>query len=240
MVARLQRAQPRGPDPRRPPGRARSRSPCSASTARSRPRRSNYIWMRTATLDFYAAERARSASRGGRRSSVDARPRRDRSPADARLERVAGGFEFTEGPVWAPRRRRCSSARRTRTRSTGWTPTGEVTVFRSKSGYTGVDIGRYHQPGSNGLTFSPDGPADDLPARQPPRHPRQPPRRHHRARRPLRGPAAEQPRTTSSTAPTARSTSPTRRSACRACSTTRQGARASAASSASATARSRS
>ena len=30
-------------------------------------------------------------------------------------------------------------------------------MFRSKSGYTGVDIGRYHQPGSNGLTFDPDG-----------------------------------------------------------------------------------
>ena len=32
-----------------------------------------------------------------------------------------------------------------------------MTVFRAKSGYTGTDIGRYHQPGSNGLTFSPDG-----------------------------------------------------------------------------------
>ena len=30
-------------------------------------------------------------------------------------------------------------------------------MFRSKSGYTGTDIGRYHQPGSNGLTFDPDG-----------------------------------------------------------------------------------
>ena len=30
-------------------------------------------------------------------------------------------------------------------------------MFRSKSGYTGADIGRYHQPGSNGLAFSPDG-----------------------------------------------------------------------------------
>ena len=38
-----------------------------------------------------------------------------------------------------------------------WDPDGEVTVFRSKSGYTGTDIGRYHQPGSNGLTFDPDG-----------------------------------------------------------------------------------
>ena len=34
---------------------------------------------------------------------------------------------------------------------------GAVTVFRPKSGYTGVDIGRYHQPGSNGLTFDPQG-----------------------------------------------------------------------------------
>ncbi len=32
-----------------------------------------------------------------------------------------------------------------------------VSVFRSHSGYTGVDIGRYHQPGSNGLTFDPQG-----------------------------------------------------------------------------------
>ena len=30
-------------------------------------------------------------------------------------------------------------------------------MFRPKSGYSGVDIGRYHQPGSNGLAFSPDG-----------------------------------------------------------------------------------
>jgi gluconolactonase len=34
-------------------------------------------------------------------------------------------------------------------------PEGQVTVFRSKSGYTGLDIGRYHQSGSNGLTFDP-------------------------------------------------------------------------------------
>jgi gluconolactonase len=30
-------------------------------------------------------------------------------------------------------------------------------VFRPKSGYTGPDIGRFHQPGSNGLAFSPGG-----------------------------------------------------------------------------------
>ena len=30
-------------------------------------------------------------------------------------------------------------------------------MFRSKSGYSGVDIGRFTQPGSNGLTFDPHG-----------------------------------------------------------------------------------
>jgi gluconolactonase len=38
-----------------------------------------------------------------------------------------------------------------------WAPTGVVTVFRAKSGYAGVDIGRFPQPGSNGLTFDPQG-----------------------------------------------------------------------------------
>jgi gluconolactonase len=30
-------------------------------------------------------------------------------------------------------------------------------VFRANSGYTGIDIGQYGQPGSNGLTFDPEG-----------------------------------------------------------------------------------
>jgi len=30
-------------------------------------------------------------------------------------------------------------------------------VFRTKSGYTGTDIGKFGQPGSNGLTFDPQG-----------------------------------------------------------------------------------
>lgn len=38
-----------------------------------------------------------------------------------------------------------------------WAEPGTVSVFRSKSGYSGADIGRYHQPGANGLTFDPAG-----------------------------------------------------------------------------------
>ncbi len=113
----------------------------------------NYIWMRTATLDFYAAERATVAwdaplELEGDLSGI--------LPADAQLERVAGGFEFTEGPVWTRDGALLFSSPNTNA-IYRWTPNGVVTVFRSKSGYTGVDIGRYHQPGSNGLTFSPDG-----------------------------------------------------------------------------------
>jgi gluconolactonase len=109
----------------------------------------NYIWMRTATLDFYALERARPAEEA--RLEVEGS-----LPADLRLERVAGGFEFTEGPVWTRDGELLFSSPNTNV-IYRWTPEGKVTVFRPKSGYTGFDIGRYHQPGSNGLTFDPDG-----------------------------------------------------------------------------------
>ena len=74
----------------------------------------------------------------------------------AHVEQVAGGFEFTEGPVWSPEGALLFSSPNTNA-IYRWDPRGEVTVFRSKSGYAGTDIGRYHQPGSNGLTFDPDG-----------------------------------------------------------------------------------
>jgi gluconolactonase len=116
----------------------------------------NYIWLRSATIDFYSAERARTVE--------DAPLEIDRIderlagivPEDARLERVAGGFEFTEGPVWTRDDALLFSSPNTNA-VYRWSPEGRVDVFRPKSGYTGVDIGRFHQPGSNGLTFSPDG-----------------------------------------------------------------------------------
>jgi gluconolactonase len=109
----------------------------------------NYIWMRTATLDFYAAARAEFADEAPLEVEGTL-------PSDLRLERVAGGFEFTEGPVWAREGALLFSSPNTNV-IYRLTPAGALTVFRPKSGYTGVDIGRYHQPGSNGLTFDPDG-----------------------------------------------------------------------------------
>jgi gluconolactonase len=117
----------------------------------------NYIWMRTAALDFYTAERAASAE------PVELRVERDSAdldailPADASLERVAGGFEFTEGPVWSPDGALLFSSPNTNAIYRLDPEAGRVTVFRAKSGYTGADIGRYTQPGSNGLSFDPQG-----------------------------------------------------------------------------------
>jgi gluconolactonase len=106
----------------------------------------NYIWMRTASLDFYAdapvAERAPLDVHGG-------------APVDGPLERIAGGFEFTEGPAWTPDGALLFSS--PNTNSIYRWKDGVVSLFRAKSGYAGVDVGRYHQPGSNGLAFSPDG-----------------------------------------------------------------------------------
>ncbi|HET7048914.1 MAG TPA: SMP-30/gluconolactonase/LRE family protein [Solirubrobacteraceae bacterium] len=116
----------------------------------------NYIWMRTATLDFYAPERARPAA--AVELDIDrVHPALDALiEPDARLERVAGGFVFTEGPVWSADGSLLFSSPNTNS-IYRWHPSGRVTVFRSKSGYTGTDIGRYSQPGSNGLTFDPQG-----------------------------------------------------------------------------------
>jgi gluconolactonase len=127
----------------------------------------NYIWMRSATLDVYTAEHAAV----GEPVTVQVQrldPRLDDQldsqldgQLDGRLgtvaaERVAAGFEFTEGPVWTDDGALLFSAPNTNT-IYRWDPDGVVDVFRAKSGYAGVDVGRYHQPGSNGLAFDPQG-----------------------------------------------------------------------------------
>jgi gluconolactonase len=117
----------------------------------------NYIWMRTATLDVYRPERAAVGAEAP--LEVDRTdPRLDAIvPPGSRLERVATGFEFTEGPLWAADGALLFSSPNTNAIYRWDAQTGAVTVFRSKSGYAGTDIGRYVQPGSNGLTFDPKG-----------------------------------------------------------------------------------
>ena len=116
----------------------------------------NYVWVRTATLSFYAAERARTAWEATfeilhRDAALDAI-----IPLDAELEKVAGDFVSTEGPVWFPDGYLLFSSPNTNT-IYRWAPDGTVNVFRANSGYSGFDIGEYAQPGSSGLTLDQEG-----------------------------------------------------------------------------------
>ncbi len=77
-------------------------------------------------------------------------------PKDAKIEKLAGGFQFTEGPVWHPDGYLLFSDPNANT-IYRWSPEGAVSVYRSKSGYSGFDIGAYRQPGSNGLTLDRNG-----------------------------------------------------------------------------------
>ena len=113
---------------------------------------SNYIWMRTASLELHANGGARLGSEAPLEVEVEGD-----GFAHCRLEQVAGGFEFTEGPLWSPEGALLFSSPNTNVIYRWDATTGAVTVFNAKSGYTGVDIGRFHQPGSNGLAFDPEG-----------------------------------------------------------------------------------
>ena len=114
----------------------------------------NFIRVRSATLDFYRKGQVEERNQAGNIIRLD--PALDRLiPRGAQIEKLAGGFQFVEGPVWHPDG--SSLQRPQREHDLPVVAGGLVTVFRSKSGYTGFDIGDYHQPGSNGLTLDRNG-----------------------------------------------------------------------------------
>jgi gluconolactonase len=110
----------------------------------------NFVWIRSATLDFYAAPRF---------PEVPARvTRRDPAldalvPADLRVEKLAEGFRFLEGPVWVRDGGYLLFSDPNANTIYSWSEDAGLAVFRPKSGYAGGDIGAYGQPGSNGLTL---------------------------------------------------------------------------------------
>jgi gluconolactonase len=113
----------------------------------------NYVWIRSATIDFISPLEVPAAEMQVERGDpgLDAIV-----PAGARLEKVADGFEFIEGPVWVPDGYLLFSDPNRNT-IYRYTPDEGVAVYRTKSGYTGPDIHRYHQPGSNGLALDSTG-----------------------------------------------------------------------------------
>jgi sugar lactone lactonase YvrE/uncharacterized protein GlcG (DUF336 family) len=74
---------------------------------------------------------------------------------DARLEHLAEGFAFTEGPVWTGDALLFSDPNRNVIQR--WDPKSGVSLFLAHSGYAGADIGAYRQPGSNGLALDAQG-----------------------------------------------------------------------------------
>ncbi|MFL5304538.1 MAG: SMP-30/gluconolactonase/LRE family protein [Polyangia bacterium] len=116
----------------------------------------NFIWVKSATLDVYRS-RPTVAARDEGGAIVRLSPALDQIvPRDARVEKLADGFQFTEGPVWHPDGYLLFSDPNANN-IYRWTPDGGVSVYRAKSGYRGLDIAAYNQPGSNGLALDPAG-----------------------------------------------------------------------------------
>jgi len=117
----------------------------------------NFIWVKSAVLDFY------KAGRGNGIEQVETRVIRKDPGLDAilapgtKIEKLAAGFLFTEGPVWDREGGYLLFSDPNNNLIYRWTPDGEVSVYRTHSGYTGANIGEYGQPGSNGLTLDKQG-----------------------------------------------------------------------------------
>jgi len=117
----------------------------------------NFIWVKSTTLDFY------KPGRGSGVLPVETRIVR-KDPAldaivapDAKIEKLAGGFQFTEGPVWVRDGGYLLFSDPNNNLIYRWSEDEGVSIYRTHSGYSGMDIGEYGQPGSNGLTLDAQG-----------------------------------------------------------------------------------
>jgi len=78
-------------------------------------------------------------------------------PKGAKLEKIAEGFTWTEGPVWHKRDGYLLFSDIPANRIYKWKPGEGVSVFLKNSGYTGSIPFTGKEPGSNGLTFDGNG-----------------------------------------------------------------------------------
>lgn len=120
----------------------------------------NFIWIKSATLDFYKSPKVAISETAAQITRDDAALDEIVSP-DAKIEKLAGGFLFTEGPIWIPRSADSDGYLLFSDPNNNviyrWTQDGQLSIFMTKSGYRGFDIGEYGQPGSNGLTLDKEG-----------------------------------------------------------------------------------
>jgi gluconolactonase len=120
----------------------------------------NFIWIKSATLDFYKSPKVALSETPAqiirKDAALDAIV-----PSGAKIEKLAGRFLFTEGPIWVPRNEDSEGYLLFSDPNNDliyrWTQDGQLSIFMTKSGYRGMDIGEYGQPGSNGLTLDKQG-----------------------------------------------------------------------------------
>jgi gluconolactonase len=124
----------------------------------------NFIWMRLARLSFYRPDPAGSGPIAVVPQEVNVHVARldaaiDRIvPPNAKVFKLAEGFQFTEGPIWIRKGGYLLFSDPNANRIYSYDPTRAVlAVYRNHSGYEGSDIAEYGQPGSNGLTEDSQG-----------------------------------------------------------------------------------
>ena len=118
----------------------------------------NYIWIRNAVVDFYKSGLPvrEEWKDDGKIYVIDEKLNSIIAPG-TKIEKLAEGFSFTEGPVWHPDGYLLFSDPNTNAIYRYNPGNHNVTVYMSHSGYTGADIGEYSQPGSNGLAIDKEG-----------------------------------------------------------------------------------
>src|SRR5262245_41926116 len=78
-------------------------------------------------------------------------------PKDAKIEVLAGGFKWAEGPVWDKKNNALLFTDIPNNRVVRWSAKDGVKTFLEPSGYTGKEEFKGPEPGSNGLAFDKDG-----------------------------------------------------------------------------------
>lgn len=117
----------------------------------------NYIWLRSCTLDVYSDYEGKKDNNSvGRMVQYDSALENIVSK-DEPVVLLADGFQFIEGPVWHPDGFLLFSDPNANVIYKFEPFNQNVSVYITKSGYTGLDIGEYHQPGSNGLALDKEG-----------------------------------------------------------------------------------
>ena len=119
----------------------------------------NYIYMRYAKLEFHKVLGGPVAVTPQEVNVEVARvdPAIDAIvPPNAKIFKLAEGFQFTEGPIWMKNGDFLFSDPNAN-KIYKYAADGTLSVFKNNSGYSGKNVAEYFQPGSNGLTLDPQG-----------------------------------------------------------------------------------